>query len=168
MGHIAKLRNWITELLFPFEYCESISSNIGPEKDSGPQFLKSRHNKIFSLETQSLKNVFNNILFSQLKYSFFSPLMFAETVNITCHKKSMLDYSVKHYIKKLDLFEPGYHYCYEILSFQGEVARINLFVLSATDSEKIISHVPHRSKPVSCLVPLEFILIKLLANYSLK
>jgi len=164
MGSLFSVKNWLKEIVSPYDYCEALNFSEGPEATSGSQILKTRKNQIYSLQRSSARQVHDSVVFSKLKYSFFSPMLYVETVKINSRKESLLDFAVSRYIKKLNLYEDGFHFCYDVLSFNGKSAVVNIYVLSSTDANDILKTIPHSSKPVSCLAPLELVMTELLAN----
>lgn len=165
MGHVLSVKNWLKEMTSPYDFCLSLdSSAAGPESESGPQVLKTRNNRIISLQRRSDERLYSDVIFSRLKYSFFSPLLYAQTVTIKTRKRTLLDFAVRRYIKQLHLFEKDFHFCYDVLSFNGDSAVVNLYVLSPGDATEIINGVPHDTKPVHSLIPLEYVLTELLSD----
>ena len=164
MGNLFSVKNWLKEFLSPFDYCEALNLSDAPDAKSGAQILKTRKNQICSLQRTSAKQVHDSVVFSKLKYSFISPMLYVETVKINSRKESLLDFAVSRYIKKLNLYEDGFHFCYDVLSFNGKSAVVNIYVLSSADASDILKTIPHSSKPVSCLAPLELVMTELLAN----
>lgn len=162
MGNVFSLKNWLKELAFPYSYCESLIPS-GPEEDSGPHLLKTRKNSIRSLERKNPQLV-KSAIFSNFKFSFFAPMLFAEAVKIKCPKKAFLDFAVRFYIKKQNLFDDGFQFCYDLLDFNGEEARINLYILPGDEAHDLLNKIPHTTSPVACVAPLESVLTQILAN----
>ena len=48
--------------------------------------------------------------------------------------------------------------------FRSTTAVVNIYAVSSTDAKAVLKAVPYDYKPVSCLVPLEYVLTQLLAN----
>jgi len=158
------VKNWIKEIAFPHECCESLKYSQGPDSKSGSQILKTHKNEIHSILRDPVSKVHDSLVYSNLKYSFFSPTLYIETVKVKAQKEALLDFAVRRYIKKMNLFEEGFNFCYDILSYKDKSAVVNIFALSSADASEIIKTVPHTTKPVSCIVPLEYVLTQLLAN----
>ena len=164
MGNLFSVKNWLKEIVFPYDYCEALNNLDGSAKKTGQQILKTRKNQVFSLQRNSAKKVHDSVVFSNLKYSFNSPMLYVETVKINSRKESLLDFAVNRYIKKLNLYEDGFQFCYDVLSFNGKSAVVNIYALSSTEASEILKSVPYSSKPVTCLIPLELVLTELLAK----
>ncbi|MDH5218442.1 MAG: hypothetical protein OEX19_12140, partial [Gammaproteobacteria bacterium] len=164
MGQVFSLNNCLKEIASPDEYCLSLGESAGPEKNSGPQFLKTKNNKILLLQRRQQDALFSSICFSQLKYSFFSPTLFTQIATIRVRNISFLELAVRQYIKKLSLFDKGFHFSYDLIAFNGEQARVNIYVMQPDEGDAVLRSVPYSSLPVSTFVPLELVLNELLRD----
>lgn len=164
MGQVFSLNNCLKEIASPDEYCLSLGESAGPENDSGPQFLKTKNNKILLLQRRQQDALFSSICFSQLKYSFFSPVLFTQTAIIRVRNISYLELAVRQYIKKLSLFDKGFHFSYDLIAFNGEQAQVNIYVMQPDEGDAVLRSVPYSSVPVSTFVPLELVLNTLLSE----
>ena len=164
MGQIFSLKNCLKEIASPDEYCLSLGDSAGPENASGPQFLKTKKNNIFLLQRRQQDALFSSICFSQLKCSFFSPTLFTQVATIRVRKLAFLELAVRQYIKKLSLFDKGFHFSYNLIAFNGEQAMVNIYVMQPDEGDNVLRSVPYSSVPVSTFVPVELVFNELLGN----
>jgi len=146
----------------PSDYCQSLNFSLGSNESVSSDILKTHHSQIHSLQHYDKAKFYDSVIYSKLKYSFYSPTLFVETVNIKARQPSMVDAAVNRHIKKLDLYEEGFNFCYSILSFDGKTADVNVFALASEETKTILENIPHEEKPVSCVVPLEYLIVELL------
>ena len=113
------MKNSVKEFFFPYDYCESITNTQSSEKGALSLVLKTKKNQIHSLLPYLELKPQNSVVFSNLKYSFFSPSLIVETIEIASRQKVLKDTAVQRHIKKLDHFEEDFNFSYEVLSFDG-------------------------------------------------
>ena len=166
MGNLFTVKNWIKEFLFPYDYCKSLKHFGSPEEKTGLHILKTRKNRIHAVQDLSINRLDESSLFSRFKYSFFSPVLFVESVKIKARKKTMLDFVVRRHIKKMNLFEEEFNFCYDVLSFDGKSAEVNLYALSSTDSNSLLKDVEYSKKAITCFVPLESVITELVHDVT--
>lgn len=165
MGHPELSNNIVEEFLFPNDYCLSLNET-GPGSDTEARILKTRHNQILSLQRSDLHTLHSSLKFSRLKYSFFFPMLYVQTDTVKVKNKSLIDFTIRRHIKKLALFESGFHFSYDLVSLKGDNARVNLYVVPPGDGAELFRDIPSSTNAIASVMPLEQVLIELIHDAS--